>query len=52
MIFTLPFGTQSLGSQWRLLAWPLAASSGHIRTGRVVDCAIIRVDWLQPAESL
>lgn len=48
-----PFGTQSLSSQWRLLAWPFVASSSHIGTGRrVVECAMTSVGWLQPAGSL
>jgi len=31
-----PFGIQSLASQWRLLAWLLAVSSGHTGVRRVV----------------
>lgn len=39
-----PSGLQSLGSQQRLLDWHLAASSGHIGTGRrVVECTVTTV---------
>lgn len=50
-MFAVPLALRAW-AQWRLLAWPLAANSGHIRTGRVVECAIIVARRPQPAGSL
>lgn len=41
-----PSGTQSPGSQWRLLAWLLAASSSHTGARRVVGYAVTVLGWL------
>lgn len=50
-MFAVPLALRAW-AQWRLLAWPLAANCGHIRTGRVVKCAVIVARGPQPAGSL
>lgn len=48
-MFAVPLALRAW-AQRRLLVWPLAASSGPIRTGSV-ECAIIMARWPQPAGS-
>lgn len=51
-MLTVPLALRAWALTWRLLAWPVAGSSSHIRAGRrVVECAVM-VGWLQPAGSL